>query len=605
MRNLRFNTQGDRPATSDPQIGTGPIQKQRTEGDRKGAIIVLAAFMMIALMAMLAFAIDIGYILKVDTDLDRSVDAAALAGAGELINGQAAAEETAVEFLVRNPAGFPVVVDEENLQARISEFMAAYGDELELEVGRWNPALNNGSGGMELGVQTPSAIRVAVAQSNHPFFFGRLFGKDMFTVYSEAVGSFQPRDIMLVLDLSGSMNDDSEFNAYNTLGKEAVDANLEEMWDDLGSPQYGDMTFEPEYLRVKGDEPTKGSEPQIYVTYKDDKVFVESSKDLSNVVLRYSNGATQKFDSLNVGKNHTFAGTGYNSGRTIYRVWVKSGNNASGDGPGYGEKFDFHPNVFNSVARAALGLNGVPYPYQSGSWNSYINWIEGNNQNSQAGYRYKFGYKNLMVYWLEQKPAADQTADLWKVSAQPITAVKNAVDLFVDYVQEVDTDDRMGLAVYNSFSGDGTLEASMSSDMNLVRTISRQRQASHYHNYTNVGAGMAVARNELQNNNRQGAARLMVLMTDGNANWHPGGYSTWQGRQYVLDQAALCKAAKIPVMTISLGAGADTSLMQDVADITDGVHFVVPGGQPIADVQEDLRAVFKQIADDRPLQIIK
>lgn len=605
MRSLKYNIQGDRPVFPDPASKSQLAPNQRTERDRKGAVIVLAAFMMIALMAMLAFAIDIGYILKVDTDLDRSVDAAALAGAGELINGQAAAEETAVEFLVRNPAGFPVVVDEENLQARISEFMAAYGDELELEVGRWNPALNNGSGGMELGVQTPSAIRVAVSQSNHPFFFGRLFGKDMFTVYSEAVGSFQPRDIMLVLDFSGSMNDDSEFNAYDTLGKEAVDANLEEMWEDLGSPQYGDMTFEPEYLRVKGATPTKGSEPQIYVTYKDDQVFVESSKDLSNVVLQYSNGSDQKFDSLNVGKSHTFSGTGGNSGRRIYRVWVKSGSNSSGDGPGYGEKFDFHPNVFNSVARAALGLNGVPYPYQSGTWNSYINWVEATNQNSQAGYRFKFGYKNLMVYWLEQKPAADQTADLWKVSAQPVTAVKNAVDLFVDYVQEVDTDDRMGLAIYNSYSGDGTLESEMTTNMDKVRTLARERQASHYHNYTNIGAGMEVARNELQTNNRQGAARLMVLMTDGNANWYPGGYSTYQGRQYVLDQAALCKAAKIPVMTISLGAGADTSLMQDVADITDGVHFVVPGGQPIADVQEDLRAVFKQIADDRPLQIIK
>ncbi len=605
MRNLRINTHGDRPASSDPPSRSGLTHKQRSARDRKGAVIVLAAFMMIALMAMLAFAIDIGYILKVDTDLDRAVDAAALAGAGELINGQAAAEETAVEFLVRNPAGFPVVVDEENLQARISEFMAAYGDELELEVGRWNPALNNGSGGMELGVQTPSAIRVAVAQNNHPFFFGRLFGKEMFTVYSEAVGSFQPRDIMLVLDLSGSMNDDSEFKAYNTLGKAAVDDNLEQMWEELGSPVFGNMQFEPEYLRVKGATPQGGSEPQIYVTYKGEQVFVESSLDLSNVVLEYSNGAHQKFDSLNVGKTHTFAGTGGNSGRKIHRVWVKSGSNNSGDGPGYGEKFDFHPNVFNSVARAALGLNGVPYPYQSGTWNSYIDWIEAANQNSQAGYRYMFGNKNLMVYWLEQKPAANQTADLWKVSAQPITAVKNAVDLFVDYVQEVDTDDRMGLAVYNSFSGDGTLEASMSTDMNLVRTIARQRQASHYHNYTNIGAGMDVARKELQANHRPGAARLLVLMTDGNANWHPGGYSTWQGRQYVLDQAALCKAAKIPVMTISLGAGADTSLMQDVADLTDGVHFVVPGGQPIADVQEDLRAVFKKIADDRPLQIIK
>lgn len=63
---------------------------------------------------------------------------------------------------------------------------------------------------------------------------------------------------------------------------------------------------------------------------------VTSDKDLSNVVLRFTGGTTQKFEPL-TGKTGVFSGTGTNLGKTISGVWVKSGCNFSNDGPGYGE----------------------------------------------------------------------------------------------------------------------------------------------------------------------------------------------------------------------------------------------------------------------------
>ena len=65
-------------------------------------------------------------------------------------------------------------------------------------------------------------------------------------------------------------------------------------------------------------------------------VYVTSSKDLSNVVLLFSDGATQKFDDLS-GYTGTFQGTGEHEGKEMKGVWIKSGSNSSGDGPGYGE----------------------------------------------------------------------------------------------------------------------------------------------------------------------------------------------------------------------------------------------------------------------------
>src|SRR5436190_20070435 len=48
---------------------------------RAGAIAPLAALLIIPLVAMVAFAVDLGYIIQVRTDLQNTADAAALAGA--------------------------------------------------------------------------------------------------------------------------------------------------------------------------------------------------------------------------------------------------------------------------------------------------------------------------------------------------------------------------------------------------------------------------------------------------------------------------------------------------------------------------------------------
>jgi hypothetical protein len=42
-----------------------------------------------------------------------------------------------------------------------------------------------------------------------------------------------------------------------------------------------------------------------------------------------------------------------------------------------------------------------------------------------------------------------------------------------------------------------------------------------------------------------------------------------------------------------------------VADITESKHYNVPGGRPISQVEEDLKQVFRDIADHRPLKLVK
>lgn len=58
----------------------------RRQEPRTGNVLVLTAFMMIGMMAMLAFAIDLGYLYVAKTELQRSADAAAMAAGWELLD---------------------------------------------------------------------------------------------------------------------------------------------------------------------------------------------------------------------------------------------------------------------------------------------------------------------------------------------------------------------------------------------------------------------------------------------------------------------------------------------------------------------------------------
>ncbi|TNE56060.1 MAG: hypothetical protein EP338_00405 [Bacteroidetes bacterium] len=78
--------------------------------------------------------------------------------------------------------------------------------------------------------------------------------------------------------------------------------------------------------------------PKVTAVFSSDSksVTTRSTKDLSNVVLKYHDGKVQKFDNLS-GLSKSFKGTGANAGKCIVGVWIKSGCNQSNAGPGYGE----------------------------------------------------------------------------------------------------------------------------------------------------------------------------------------------------------------------------------------------------------------------------
>jgi Flp pilus assembly protein TadG/Mg-chelatase subunit ChlD len=562
--------------------------------------VVFSAFLMVMMMAMLALSIDVGYIFTMQTQLQRAVDAAALAGAQDLVHGLEQAENRATEYLVRNPVGSSMTfIDENQLAANVAAFKSQHASDLTIQYGNWNPT----TGTFTPTTANPSALTVTMTYPNMPFFFGKVLGKDTFSITASATAMYQPRDIVLVLDYSASMNDDSTFAAIGRLSREVVEGSLLNCWNDLGPPTYGNLTFTPQWAVAQGvPENTSQGIPHITVEYRNTQVYVTSTKNLTTVRLQFSNNATQSFSPSNT-QTGTFAGTGSNANLRITKVWVRSWNNSKAFGAN-GELFDF---TSNTTFLKALGLDTVSYPYPNGgSWNDYINYcISSSSQNYNAGYQYKFGGMNLMNYWLEKYPAYSQVPDLWKVRAEPLYGLKYAVNVFADFIQSVDSQDRVGLVIYNAPDGNALVEIPLTTDVQSVVTRVYQRQAGHYHSYTNIGAGMKAGREHLDSSARPNAFKMMVLMTDGLANWYNGQYNVTAANNMVAQEAALAAARKYRIMTIALGVDADTSSMQSVASTTGGTYFRVPGGANHQVMHDQLYDAFKDIADARPLLLVK
>ena len=173
-----------------------------------------------------------------------------------------------------------------------------------------------------------------------------------------------------------------------------------------------------------------------------------------------------------------------------------------------------------------------------------------------------------------------------------IGALKDAVSLFLAYLQEAGSQDRVGFAVYST---DALLAQTLTFDLGAVESQVRGRSAD---GWTNIGKGMELGQEDLLTNGRSRALRMMVLMTDGLAN-RPLGRDP---QQYVRDEARRADASRIPIVTISFGRGADTTLMGEVADLTGGFHFHVEGS--VGQQEKQLRDVFQKVAARRPPALV-
>ncbi|MCG8584417.1 MAG: pilus assembly protein TadG-related protein, partial [Pirellulales bacterium] len=181
---------------------------------RSGATLVLMVLLLTTIVTFTAFAIDLGIIFLERAQMQNAVDAGAVAASIYLSNdpdGILAAKEEAEKFIQLNRIGMMVTVPEDAIFA---------------DIGQWDDE----TGKFVATTIEPNAVRVTAFQGNERFFFSRFFGHTFFGIPGQAIasGNGQSLDIMMVLDLSGSMKDEGRIEALQNAAPTFVDV-IEEL----------------------------------------------------------------------------------------------------------------------------------------------------------------------------------------------------------------------------------------------------------------------------------------------------------------------------------------------------------------------------------------
>ena len=170
--------------------------KSKSRRQRKGAIIVLVAAMMMLLVVMSGFAVNVAYMQLVRTELRTATDMAARAGAEALSRTQDAdqARTAAVNAAAGN------MVAGESMLIRNSDVL--FGQASLQADGRWN--FTNGKQPFN-SVRVTCSRQVGSNRGTVPLFFGGVMNPNTFAPANTATAAQLDRDIVLVLDRSGSM----------------------------------------------------------------------------------------------------------------------------------------------------------------------------------------------------------------------------------------------------------------------------------------------------------------------------------------------------------------------------------------------------------------
>jgi Flp pilus assembly protein TadG len=134
---------------------------------RKGNVIVLIAMLMPVLAGMGAFAIDVGYITYLRSQVQAGADAAALAALEEVPSDQETLDSVALQYAVFNSSSADL--------------------EVTFEVGTWNGATATLT---PTSMEDADAVRVNILQPFAGLFFGHLLGASSASVGASATAMF-------------------------------------------------------------------------------------------------------------------------------------------------------------------------------------------------------------------------------------------------------------------------------------------------------------------------------------------------------------------------------------------------------------------------------
>ena len=566
-------------------------RKLQPTARRRGIIVVLTGFALVALFAFVALSVDTGRMVLTHTEMQNACDAAVLAAAQEINaavyaagQGQGSANIDANSIAIAAARTMAQLVAEKN---------GVYIDpETDVRFGRRHHDAATNTWPIEWNSDPYNVVQVVARKTNPepdqpdselPLAFGWAIGREHVPLQTSATAFIEARDLVVVIDVSASMNDDSSL--VSNLSSTEVNGLLDGMWSGLRS-----------------------ADP------------------------KWPGTSISKFPSAGFGNIKTAAGT-YVSSTTTSTIMstLKLTENGT-DGK---RKYPF--------PQAGRNSNGTPKSRPSNStsdslWQGYINHVKA----LSGTYNKKYGYRTLMNYLQEQRFGPDQSEDLWRTAHYPFHANRNGMSLFMDFLTELDFGDEVGWVAYGEWAvaqmthSDGEVNIDITSDpinpdYSLIDSMQRRHQAGEYNGWTAMGDGILKARellvgaaNDLDDDGytRYGARPTMLVMTDGQTNQAPSGWSMPAGfnwadwtdydgdgtanyttsdtkKKYAFWEATEAIKLGITIHTLAVGDGADRDLMKAIAFAGNGICIDVPGGGT-ANMESQLLDAFKNIASQVP-----
>jgi Flp pilus assembly protein TadG len=579
---------------------------------RRAAVVVYTAICMTVVMGMAALAVDIGALYQAQAELQRSADGAALAAAGQLVaegadDPQQAAADAAEEITLRNPVlGSPVHLNSAT----------------DVEYGRAVYSTATGQYEFEPGGDVFDSVRVTVRRTedseNGPIelMFAKFLGHDSRGLEARAAAVLVPRDIAVVIDVSGSMTYDSQLKNWNR--QDGGYTNTRDIWCALDGPE-PDRPYLPaeetdtEYASDTG--PTIGAMsrwgnpliPNAYSAASDPGLWyvkkggtLTDANALASLTARgYSNGEITRLKS-GANDGSTFINRlGAILGLAKWHSGMPGGafpRAGVGDGDG---------NIENDE------MEWISYPsYRVGwTWTTFINYVQINGNGNQSGvthpdFQYRYGLKTYVDFLLNNQWQNNQTSNLWSTPEQPLRAIKDAVQSMTDVIAALDSLDHTSLEI---FATDARHQVNLSNNLQAVPDRLYQIQAAHYNFYTCIGGGLSKAIAELQSTRaRPNAHKVILLMSDGVPNVDgSGGYVGDGGSAstYATSKAQQAADLGYVIYTISVGFQADRPLMQEIARIGHGKENYAAGNPE--EYTEQLNLIFRALGGKRQVTLIE
>lgn len=625
---------------------------KKHEGLRRlGAVAPLAACLMVPMLGMVAFAIDIGYVTVVRNRLQVAADAAAMAAIvkiGDTTVARTAAKNIALKNIAAGPGDYISLQDSD------------------IQFGNWNSTTRTWTAN-----GTPAnACRVSAKRMALPLFFAPVIGKSTIDVVADSstTAAVSAYDIAFVIDLSGSMNNDteiwatsainSEFSGYPTIGTDT----MQNVFTDFNFGTYpGTTQYVGEGITGTGTYKVNSNGSNATSAYGNISSYLASHPSAVN-----SSYWVNSSDSSSTKKTKIYS---YIIDKQMATLMPNAtpALNSSTNLAYWTVYLDYvMPNQGTSIpSKSSYGIDGMSNPYPD-AWPSLTS-------STISPFYNKVGYQTYVQFMMDMGRDTQVASRYVPLSAsasdcplrydndtnspgngihfppreQPTHSLKLAVMAAVNKIATLnsglsgDIKDHISIITFDTTSGSSIVYPLSASDCDYaaVKNSLRNLQAvGDTSASTSSEKGLQLALNHLdpaQNSNaRSSASKVVIFLTDGipnvkvssnttvdsyvsshTAEWFNSSGSYYRERNAAMMQVSSMQSKGWQVQSIGIGLGCDRTMMDRMARlagtaVTDPSNTTGPKISPYAtgnpaDYQNRLTSIFNDVVKGRSIGLVR